>query len=609
VTRAEAPAGKGGLALLIHCLLAASLVGCGGGHPATRGFDSREVLPLRDSTLNLWTFSEKSGDPLVIYSTVPEGTTALNYWSLDVTTGSVENFGTAQPASLTAVNGPYACSLQSSPAGGPQVLDIYDLRTGAQTDVDQVLSYAACPRSDGVLTVFRADPTTGSPQLWQGPFAQLQQVTLNRVVQSVGQWLFDASGTPSGVLVAAQEPPDPQAFGLYTLDLGTITFTEDVPATPASADWAGGAMPAGSLQSATLATGAAQAIRAIGDHFVYTRTMSDGGTTMFVGPFSDGPTSELALFQVDPKAVSSSTIGFYSTSTSDAPVGSAGSPTLAAWSPSSAGTANTALMVWDDTARTVLACPSSAGATPTGVISPDGSRVLFSDFPSSNGSGTAAVTLLSLAASADGGDSCLTLATAGGTGAGFSADAQAVFWTIASALVDSVLWAAAADGSNPRMIGSGAISLIYAIAPTDALAGSDGSGSERLEFYLDSDFVWVDLRDNPIVLHDVVQQVFEGYYDLGNSRLLIGYDFSTQDGTGTLGLVDRDTGAARPISPSVADFRAAYVKAPADGGATDAAPADAGNQAAYDVVYVVRGRNPSPQDGIWVARLNAADLQ
>jgi hypothetical protein len=54
----------------------------------------------------------------------------------------------------------------------------------------------------------------------------------------------------------------------------------------------------------------------------------------------------------------------------------------------------------------------------------------------------------------------------------------------------------------------------------------------------------------------------------------------------------------------VTNFRAARAAAPADAGASDA-----GDQPAYDVLYVVRGRNPSPQDGLWMARVNATDLQ
>jgi hypothetical protein len=573
---------------LVACLLA--LAGCGGGHPAARGFDSREVLPLRDPTLSLWTFTEADGDPTLIYSTKPNGTDE-SYWSLDIATGDVESLGTDQPASITAKSGPYSCWTQIDSASGTPSLEIYDIRTSIQTAVDNVVSYAACPQSDDVLTVFRADPTSGSPVLWTGPFTDLQPVALPMDVESVGQWLYDPSGQPTGVLVAAASGDQPNAFGLYTLDLATLVFKEDVAPVPASTAWASGAAPGGSLQSSSLATGTGQAIRAMGDHFVYARTMSDGGTTMFVGPFASGP-AELALYQANAHAVSTSNVGLYQSPSS---VNPAPLPALAAWAPPGVAGNGSALMIWNDTARTLVACPSSVGAAPTGLVSPDGSRVIFVEFLG-DGAAAGAVTLLSLGAGPDGGDTCLALATAGGNDAGFSADGAALYWTIADGPVNGDLWAAAGDGSNPRMIGSGAISLVYFLPVL---------GSQRLEFYLDSDFVWVDLHDDPIVLHDVVQQVFEGYVDLGNSWLLIGYDYSTQDGTGILGLVDRDTGAARPMSPSVSSFRVARARAPGDGGTADGG----GSAPLYDVVYVVRGRNPSPQDGIWLARLDASDLQ
>jgi hypothetical protein len=576
---------------------AVALAGCGGGSPATRGFDSREVLPVRDPSLDLWTLTEAGGNPTLIYSTEPPGTTVMNYWSLDITTGNVESLGTEQPASITAQSGPYICWTQVDPTSGVQTLEIFDFRTSTQTPIDGVISYAACPESDGWLTVFRADPTTGSPVLWTGPFLDLQPVALSMDVEAVGQWLSDVRGTPIGVLVAAAATDQPGAFGLYTFDLGTTTFTEDVPATAAGTAWAAGAAPTGSLQSSSLATGAAQAIGVMGDHYVYARTMSDGGTTMFAGPFTTGPASELALFQANAIAVSTAGVTVYSSSLYG--VSSAEAP-FAAWSPASVAANNSTLMVWDEAARTVVACPSSPGAVPSAVLSPDSSRALFADF-SWTGAGPAAITLLSLGAGAGGSDDCRTLALAGGNGAGFSPDGQALFWTIATGPIDGEIWAAAGDGSDPRMIGSGAISLVNFL---------NLPGSERLEFYLDSDFVWVDLGDDPIVLHDVVQQVFEGYANLGNSWLLIGYNFNTQDGTGTLGLVDRDTGATRPISPAVASFKVAVARTPADAGAPDAGAApDGGSPALYDVVYVVRGRNPSPQDGIWIARVSAADLQ
>src|SRR6185437_829724 len=135
---------------------------------------------------------------------------------------------------------------------------------------------------DGILTAFIRD-SMGSSDLVSGPppYTAFQVVRLSMNVQGFGDWLFDASGKVSGALVAA-------------------TFTEELPPAPVSTAWATGASPTGALQSASLATGPAQSIRAVGDHFVYTRAMSDGGTTMFAGPFAGGPASELALFQTDP---------------------------------------------------------------------------------------------------------------------------------------------------------------------------------------------------------------------------------------------------------------------------------------------------------------------
>jgi hypothetical protein len=71
-----------------------------------------------------------------------------------------------------------------------------------------------------------------------------------------------------------------------------------------------------------------------------------------------------------------------------------------------------------------------------------------------------------------------------------------------------------------------------------------------------------------------------------------------QAGTGTLGVVNIDTGAKRVISPEVAQ----YVAVPAVNSS------DGGMSSAY-VVYLVRGRNASSQDGIWIATIGQADLQ
>jgi hypothetical protein len=87
--------------------------------------------------------------------------------------------------------------------------------------------------------------------------------------------------------------------------------------------------------------------------------------------------------------------------------------------------------------------------------------------------------------------------------------------------------------------------------------------------------------------------------------LITGYEYSTQAGTATVGLVNRNTGEKRPISPDVSQFIVLAGRHGADGGLFP----DSTAVGALTVVYVVRGRNPSPQDGIWSATISTADLQ
>jgi hypothetical protein len=586
-------------------LLAAALLGsvalaaCGGNVPVARGFDSREVLPLRDPTTLLWSLTNDGGNFSLIYSTEPAGAQSPTYWSVDTATGTVQSLGDIQPASITASGYRYSCYLQPGQTAGTATLFVFDLRMDMQTEIDGVFTMAACPTNDGVLTAFLADPMTGGPVLSTGPYLSMQTVALSMDVEAVGDWLYDASGQPFGVLVAAASAAAPDAFGLYTLDLGSYGFTEDVPAMAGSTAWAAGATPAGTLQSTTLATGAAQAIRAVGDHFVYARTMSDGGTTMFVGPLATGPASELALFQAEPLTVSASSVVVYTSDDDGLPVTRA---PLVGWAPASIATAAatgvSTLLVWDDAARLVVACPSSAGSFPTGRLSPDGSRVLFADSQLSDAA-TRAVTLLSLGAAQGANDSCVALSTAGGTGADFSPDGQALYWTIDEGSTQAQLWAAAADGSNPRMIGSGAIRGVGFIS---------GSGEERLEFYLDADVGWVDLHDDPIVFHDIIQKSFGNFFNLGNSWILAGYDYDNQDDAGTLGIINRDTGTKRLISTAVQEFHLTPEASPGDAAAADGGNATATPTSVYNIAYLVRGRNASAQDGIWIARVNIDDL-
>ena len=88
---------------------------------------------------------------------------------------------------------------------------------------------------------------------------------------------------------------------------------------------------------------------------------------------------------------------------------------------------------------------------------------------------------------------------------------------------------------------------------------------------------------------------------IGLGRWLItGHDYSDQDDTGHLALINRDSGETREISPAVAAYTPPDV--PSDGRLRELPDA-------VRVVYLVRGRNPSSQDGLWMATIPTADLQ
>jgi hypothetical protein len=100
------------------------------------------------------------------------------------------------------------------------------------------------------------------------------------------------------------------------------------------------------------------------------------------------------------------------------------------------------------------------------------------------------------------------------------------------------------------------------------------------------------VRDDPVKLTYVAERVF-GVPTVGPRWLVIGYALSSQDGTGTLGVVDWHNGEKRPISPSVLDFMVSP-------GRTSTLP--------LNVVYRVRGRSASSLDGIWAATIDVGDL-
>jgi hypothetical protein len=129
-------------------------------------------------------------------------------------------------------------------------------------------------------------------------------------------------------------------------------------------------------------------------------------------------------------------------------------------------------------------------------------------------------------------------------------------------------------------------------------------GASQLQLQIGGDLLWLDVHDDPLLTHPIVEHVQGTAIDRGR-WLISGYDASDQDGTARLGVVNRDTGEKRQISPDVTEFMSP------DSSSSLGAMVIPGPRAAGDplrIVYLVRGRNPSSQDGLWVASITKEDI-
>jgi hypothetical protein len=249
------------------------------------------------------------------------------------------------------------------------------------------------------------------------------------------------------------------------------------------------------------------------------------------------------------------------------------------------------LRIWRDAIRRLATCPWSSAreAISIGdpfdenalVLSPRPTPVVPEGFP-----------LLLVVPTLDGDAACKILATASVGWADFSPDGTALAWLVDPGdLNKSTLWRADRDGSGPRSIGTGLIGNPRFV------------GDSQLEFINNGDLVWVDVNDASASTHFVTEQVFGSAIDLGRWAVT-GHDYSDQDSSGPLALVNRDTGETRPISPAVAMYTTPDVR---QRGTTFGVFTENGSP--VRIVYLVRGRNPSSQDGIWVATITPQDRQ
>jgi len=398
--------------------------------------------------------------------------------------------------------------------------------------------------------------------------------------------------------IIAGAQAQPAATGIHAIDVTSFAVTEVIPAALASGAWAAGAAPGGALASSRVAPTTPSPISSFtaqdlyNGRFIYQREMADGSLTVFMGPFADGPARELALFGWDEHG-SLTRLGL-------------GSRTQIAWRQYAINSVELFLHLFDDGRRQLVTCPLPDARTPgalttlVGAATADGASVLFSPVPFYPDYDVTEVTqspgpavLVSPAAAGASATACATLSASDALAGGVSPDGTTLFWLLAPPDVsDTQLWIAAADGSGQRLLGTGPI-----LGPPYA---PHFIGDSRLQLTLGRDLQWIDVHDDPVDTHYIAEQVFGSAIDVGD-WLVTGYDYSDQDATGRLGVVNRETGEPLPISPEVDLYISPdlavqrYWQLPPD--------------RVVHVVYVVRGRNPSPQDGLWLATVDGAALR
>ncbi len=571
---------------------AATLSACDDGGPPARGFDSHQLVQLRDPGFS---FVESVGR-VVIYSTGPNA--AKTYWTVDIETGEVKEYGASRPDynALGAGQAPppdpqarFQCELGVSTTSPYAELTVVDTQTGARTAIGPIYRWVLiCPtEADPRLTIWRRDDA-GHVTLWSGRYDDLQPVPLGIEIRDVLQGGLDT------FLALAGTPTQPDALGLYRIDYRSFAVTELVQAATRTPAWAPGATPDGPLDSATLdlAWNGPYQWGTAADRLVYNRVMSDGGITTFVGRFAAETPDEMAVFRaseaepIEPVWLRPS-----------GPL--AGSPGVAAWRHHDASETSDRLLIWHGGARRLVSCGWPRQDLVAGATTPDGRHQLFSVQPSQVGIATGPLVVVSpeLAGVGDGSAACAEPTVRIVAAAGFSPDGASMFWLIQDADIDAELWLAASDGSAERLVATDVID--------GGLNAPHFTGDSQLELQLDQDLVWFDVRDEPAHTNSIAEHVFGTVIDVGD-WLVTGYEHSGQDANGRLGLFNRNHRDERPISPNVA----AYISPEVPNYLTSNAVfrSDVGSLKSFRVVYLVRGRNPSSQDGLWVATINVSDL-
>jgi len=584
--------GKWSVDLRVCALAAAALSACDDGGPPARGFDSRQLVQLRDPGFS---FVQSVGR-VVIYSTGQDP--AKTYWTVDIETSEVKEYGAERPdynalgagqAPPPDPNARFICEGGLSTTSRTVELTVVDNQTGARTAIGPIYSWVlVCPtEADPRLTIWRRDEA-GHVTLWSGRYDDLQLVPLGIEIRDVVQGGVDT------YLALAGTPTQPDALGLYRIDYRSFAATELVPAATRTPAWAPGATQDGPLESATLdlAWDGIYPWGLVGGQFVYNRVMSDGGITTFLGRFAAETPDELAVFRAsEPEPIEPVWLRPSATL--------AGSPGVAAWRHHDASESSDRLLIWHGGVRRLVSCGWPRQDLVAGATTPDGRHQLFSVQPSQIGIATGTLVLVSpeLAGVGDGSGACAYLAPRVVAAAGFSPDGASLFWLTQDADIDGELWLAASDGSAARLVATDVID--------GGLNAPHFTGDSQLELQLDQDLVWFDVRDESARTNFIAEHVFGTVIDVGD-WLVTGYEHSGQDANGRLGVFNRNHRDERPISPNVAKYMSPDVPNYLTTNAVFRS--DVGSLKSFRVVYLVRGRNPSSQDGLWVATINVSDL-
>jgi hypothetical protein len=479
----------------------------------------------------------------------------------------------------------------------PPILTVLDSQGGTRQDYDHVVP-ASIAWSERWI-VFMRDPFFR--ELWAGPWAAPQKISGTLLAHDWAWFTSDqlalaasrsaavlASGslpiTGDGTFPAMSSREDPATRpGIFRVDLGSGSITEEVPAQIETATWSG-SDPAPLLSSSGLYSDDSSSCcsvamlsgscwsrtepKAWGAHdqqcfLLYRRLLTDGTTRVFV--YDAETREEIALGATQ---VFRQQFDLPGGSTRNLPWFSGNGPLAAFFGVSGTAYGLTALFVWDAERKRERICPVQSRSSPS--WRSDGRALGYA-----NG-------VQAFVVDQDTWD-CEVLGAGDAHSVAFSPDGSRLIWRS-----DTGLWQAEAHGQEARLV-----------LNDDSLGGFGFVDSHRiLAQRLSEDglgLAWIDLDDPAPTEHPVVEQVFGRQYQLGARFRALGTQYNAQDQTGEVTLIDLDQFTLTTLAEAAADYVLGWPPA------VDAPW--------FPFAYLKMGRFPSAQDGIWVGWIPRERIQ